>query len=151
VSARRRMGLLPDRTTIDFEEFIESNTKSGDGVPWNYKFSFFRGKCAMIQADVARFFGHAGILFTQTWELIPAKFRYLRVRKDRRVRINRTRCLRSRNWQGKESILCGGDIYDSNQGAMSEMNCFPEAATEEFSPSHYDYRAGSFWKLNTKA
>ena len=48
---------------------------------------------------------------------------------------------------GKGIDFVWGDIYGSNQGPMSEMNCFPEAATEEFSPSHYDYRAGSFWKL----
>jgi hypothetical protein len=44
-----------------------------------------------------------------------------------------------------------GDIYDSNHRPISEMTCFPEVATEKFSPSHYDYRVGSSWKLNTKA
>jgi hypothetical protein len=31
------------------------------------------------------------------------------------------------------------------------MTCLPEAAAGKFLPSHYDYRIGSFWKLNTKA
>jgi len=44
-----------------------------------------------------------------------------------------------------------GDIYDSNHRTISEMTCFPEAATGKFSPSHYDYKVGSFLKLNTKA
>jgi hypothetical protein len=43
------------------------------------------------------------------------------------------------------------DIHDSNHRPNSEMTCFPKAATGKFSPSRYDYRLGSFWKLNTKA
>jgi len=43
------------------------------------------------------------------------------------------------------------DIHDSNHRPNSAMTCFPKAATGKFSPSHCDYRLGSFWKLNTKA
>ncbi len=65
MSACRRMGVLP---RLNRYCFLRS--------PWDYKLSFFGGKYAMIQVDVAKFFGHAKTLFTRT-------------------------CLGSRNWQGK--------------------------------------------------
>jgi hypothetical protein len=53
------------------EEFIKSNAKSADGVPWDYKFFVFDGKCAMIQVDMNRFSRHARTLFTRQWEREP--------------------------------------------------------------------------------
>ena len=105
----------------------------------------------MIQADAARFFGHSRTWFTRTWELIPAEFGYPQVRKNRRVRINWTGCLKVAEIGGKGIDFVRVDIHDSNHRPNSEMMFFPKAATEKFSPSRYDYWLGSFWKLNTKA
>jgi hypothetical protein len=94
----------------------------------------------MIQAHVARVFGHARTLFTRTWELI-------RVNSS----IHTYEMLKVAELVGKGIDFVWGDIYDSSHRPISEMTCFPEAATRKFLPSHYDYRVGGFWKLNTKA
>jgi hypothetical protein len=124
--------------------------KIRDGVPPDYKFSVFDRKYAMIQADVARFFGHSRTSFTRTWELLLAEFGYPQVRKNRRGRINWTRCLKVAEI-GKRIDFVPVDIHDSNHRPNSEMTFFPKAPTGKFSPSRYDYWLGSFWKLNKKA
>jgi len=134
------------------EEFVESNAKSADGVPWDYKFFVFDGKCAMIQVDVSRFSGHARTLFTPGWELIPAKLTYPRAQKETPHPDRLDEMLRVAEAVGKGIDFVRVDIYDSNRGPIiGELTCFPEGGTGKLSPPHYDYWLGSFWNFNVKA
>jgi TupA-like ATPgrasp len=137
---------------VVIEEFIKSNAKSADGVPWDYKFFVFDGKCAMIQVDVNRFSRHARTLFTPQWELIPAEFTYPQAQKEPPPPDKLHEMLRLAEAAGKGIDFVRVDIYDSHRGPIiGEMTCFPEGATGRFSPSHYDDWLGNFWKFNAKA
>jgi TupA-like ATPgrasp len=134
------------------EEFIESSAKSADGVPWDYKFFVFDGKCAMIQVHVSRFCGHAGALFTRDWELIPATLTYPQPQKEPSRPAALDEMLSVAEAAGKGIDFVRVDIYDSNRGpVIGEMTCFPEAGTGRFSPSYYDDWLGTFWKFNARA
>jgi hypothetical protein len=134
------------------EEFIESTAKSADGVPWDYKFFVFDGKCAMIQVDVNRFSGHARALFTREWKLIPAQLTYPQAREEPRRPDKLDEMLSVAEAAGRGIDFVRVDIYDSNRGPIiGEMTCFPENATGKFSPCRYDDWLGNFWKFNAKA
>jgi len=134
------------------EEFIESRAKSTDGVPWDYKFFVFDGKCAMIEVDVSRFCGHARALFTRDWEHIPATFTYPQPQKKPPRPAALDEMLSVAEAGGKGIDFVRVDIYDSNRGPLiGEMTCFPAAGTGRFSPSYYDDWLGSFWKFYARA
>jgi hypothetical protein len=55
---------------ILIEEFIESECRDDNGVPWDFKLYVFDGRCAMIQVDIGRFSDHRKNLYSPSWELL---------------------------------------------------------------------------------
>jgi hypothetical protein len=133
------------------EEFIQSGARSRDGVPWDYKFSVFDGKCRMIQVEVDRFCGHTSTLFTRDWEVIPAEFTYPRAAVEPGRPEQLEQMLQVAEVAGEDIDFVRVDIYDSVRGPIiGEMTCFPEGGTGKFAPLYYDHWLGSFWNFNPK-
>lgn len=59
---------------ILIEEFIESNHRGEDGVPWDFKCFVFDGRCAMIQVDTGRFLDHRMNLYSPSWDLFDCTY-----------------------------------------------------------------------------
>lgn len=117
------------------------------GIPFDYKFFCFNGKCHYIQVDLDRFTKHARNIYDTNWELQDFTLQYNNGRS-----LEKPKCLEEMIdvaetlSQGFDFVRV--DLYQVNeQVKFGEMTFSPGAGLEVFTPQVYDRILGDLWLL----
>ena len=132
------------------EAWIEADSQDDLGVPWDYRFFVFAGKCAMVQVDTDRALKEtkSSFRFTTDWQFMPAISIYppgitIPSRPDRWEEM-----IALAEAVGRDIDFVRVDLYDSRPYlTIGEMTMFPEAGTEKFRDPNHEHWLGKFWQL----
>ena len=150
-SMKQRFGFVTNESwyqKIEPKIIIEQlwNDKE-QGIPFDYKFFCFNGKCHYIQVDLDRFTKHARNIYDTNWELQDFTLQYNNGRS-----LEKPKCLEK--MIDVAEILAQGfdfvrvDLYQVNeQVKFGEMTFSPGAGLEVFTPQVYDRILGDLWRL----
>lgn len=132
------------------EAWVDADSQDKLGVPWDYRFFIFAGKCAMVQVDTDRALkeSKSSFRFTADWQFMPDISIYpagitTPTRPDRWEEM-----LALAEAVGKELDFVRVDLYDGTPHLIiGEMTMFPEAGTEKFRDPNHERWLGQFWQL----
>ena len=134
--------------SILIEEFIESDCHGDDGVPWDFKFFVFDGRCAMIEVVTGRFYKHRCTLFSRDWKIfdceigIPVSEEPLK----RPANLGALITLAERVGEGIDFVRV--DVYAGKNGPLvGEMTMTPGGGNEHYTNPKFDRFLGSQWKM----
>lgn len=120
------------------------------GIPFDYKFFCFNGKCHYIQVDLDRFTKHARNIYDTQWILQDFTLQY-----KNGSPLKRPKCLEEMinvaETLAKGFDFVRVDLYQVNEEVkFGEMTFSPGAGLEVFKPDMYDKILGDLWDLELK-
>jgi hypothetical protein len=132
------------KPAILIERFLSDGRR---GVPLDYKFHMFHGKCRLIMVDYDRFSCHTRTIYNERWEPLPFRIKY-----PQGVVECRPATLES--MLEISEVLARGmdfariDLYSPGEGRIffGEITLTPGAGFARFLPNpEWDHRLGSLW------
>lgn len=133
---------------IIVEEWIDSLYLSQEGIPWDFRFFMFDGKCAVIQVDNGTVKTRVRSFFTPEWDLLPFTLKYPPPNKQPEKPSSLMHMLSIAEAVSQGIDFVRVDIYDSDPSPIiGEMTMHPGGATQHFLPDYYDEWLGSFWSI----
>jgi len=137
---------IPRRILI--EEFIESNYRGDDDVPWDFKFFVFDGRCAMVQVDTGRFASHRRNLYSTSWQLLESTYGYPPTETPLEKPGNLDELIELAERVGAGIDFVRVDLYAANSGpVVGELTMSPEGGDVHFSNARLDLFLGEQWKM----
>lgn len=127
---------------------VEAMLRGGDGgIPADYKFSMFHGKCGFIQVDFDRFTAHTRSLYDPDWNRIDAEWRW-----PRGGHAAEPECLDEMLRLAEKLAGCLDfirvDFYVVNgRPFIGELTHYPERGRGRITPRAFDFELGRLWSL----
>lgn len=143
-------GRLPEWAYRDIPPriLVEQLLVTRDGMPLDYKFFVFDGRCATVQVDRGRFEHHERDVFTPDWDLIPVRYNYPRPPVPAARPDNLEAMLAVAEALGAGVDFVRVDLYNiDGRIVVGELTNYPEAGMNVFSPACFDSWLGAQWTL----
>lgn len=133
---------------IFIEEFIESPCHDEDGVPWDFKFYVFDGRCAIVQVDVGRFSSHRKNLYSTSWELLGGTSASAQTELPLARPENLDDLMKFAEKVGAGIDFVRVDVF-AREGSplVGELTMTPGGGFERFSNLKLDKYLGNKWKM----
>jgi hypothetical protein len=132
------------RRRVAFEEFLHGET---GGIPVDFKFFVFDGKCIVVMDD-DRSNGHHRDVFTPSWERLPVRFNYPNSQEPMPAPATLPEMVQVAEALGQGLDFVRVDLYDiAGRVYVGELTNYPDAATGRFEPASFDEWLGSHWTL----
>jgi hypothetical protein len=126
------------------EQYLSDSTY---GIPLDYKFWMFHGKCHYVRVHVGRFTHHMARVFNAHWEPQPFNINNHPVGPiiDRPSNLDEMVAVAERLSDGYDFVRV--DLYsiDGRKIVFGEMTFAPDAGWAPFCPREYDFRLGALW------
>jgi hypothetical protein len=130
---------------IIIEKLLEDENS---GLPNDYKFFCFHGKCKYILVKVNRFLPNGGIAFyTTKWKMLPVKMRGAKIMKFDKPRDLDEMIFLAESLSVEFDAVradlynCEGQIY------FGELTHYHGSGMRRFEPASFDFELGQHWKL----
>jgi len=133
---------------ILIEEFIESDCLGNDGVPWDFKFFVFDGRCAMIEVVTGRFYQHRCTLFSRDWKQFDSDNGIPVSEEPLKRPANLDELIEPAERAGRGIDFVRVDVYAGKNGPLvGELTMTPGGGNEHYSNPKLDRFLGSQWKM----
>lgn len=120
---------------------------SKHGIPLDYRFFVFHGKCHLIMVEYGRLTEHTRTIYSNQWEPLEFFLKYPRkIIEKRPATLDKMIKISEDLAQGMDFVRV--DLYAVNDSAIyfGEMTLTPSAGLSRFSPTaEWDYLLGSLW------
>lgn len=118
------------------------------GIPDDYKFFVFGGRCRYIQVDSGRFGTRTQDFFRADWQHLPlsAGPPWADPRPERPARL--TEMIELAERLGQDTDFVRVDLYDAHgRIVFGELTSFPAGGDSPFHPEYFNDEFGSHWTV----
>jgi hypothetical protein len=125
------------------EEFLQG---PDGGIPNDYKFFVFHGRCQYVQVDTARFDGHTQDFFLPTWERLPMSggLPWADPTPQRPERLTEMISIAER--LARDTDFVRVDLYAlPDRIVFGEMTSYPAGGHSPFFPESFNDEFGKHW------
>ncbi|WP_258039077.1 ATP-grasp fold amidoligase family protein [Microbacterium sp. Ru50] len=136
-------GQVPRRVIV--EEFLVG---ADGGIPDDYKFFVFHGRCHFIQVDGGRFGGRTQDFFRPDWSRIPMSGgpSWADPERSRPAHLDEMISIAERLGEGTDFVRV--DLYDvDGRVVFGELTSFPAGGDSPFDPESYNTEFGRPWTV----
>lgn len=134
---------IPPRVLV--EELLRG---SDGGVPPDYKFYIFNGRCGFVEVVMSRFGEYMIDVFTPEWEYLPVDYERRRSHNPQPppARLQEMLTISERLGAGTDFVRV--DLYaPDNRIVIGELTNYPTSGKTWFDPPEYDGIVGSWWEV----
>jgi len=136
-------GAVPPRVIVE-----EMLTGAGDGIPDDYKFFVFHGRCRFVQVDSGRFDTRTQDFYHPHWEHLPMSGGppWIDPPRERPERLDEMIALAET--LGAETDFVRVDLYHlPDRIVFGELTSYPAGGDSPFEPSWFDREFGRHWTV----
>jgi hypothetical protein len=134
---------VPPRLLV--EEFLLG---PGGGVPHDYKFFVFHGRCQYVQVDTGRFTGHTQDFFLPSWEHLPMSggLPWADPLPQRPERLHEMISVAER--LARDTDFVRVDLYAlPDRVVFGELTNYPAGGNSPFFPASFNAEFGKHWTV----
>ncbi len=133
---------LKIKPKIIIEELLEDNEH---GIPFDYKFFCFHGKCHFVQVDLDRFSNHTRSFYSPDWILQDFALLFPQGRSVSKPE-NLADMIKIAEKLAADFDFVRIDLYSvNNEVRFGEITFAPGAGWEPFNPANKDLELGKLW------
>lgn len=116
------------------------------GLPNDYKFFVFHGKCRWMLVDSSRFSGHHRNFFLADWTPLPAELQYPRLGPPPQRPERLEEMIAIAEALGSETDFVRVDLYNlGDRIVFGELTNYPGGGRKRFTPSRYEVELAQWW------
>ena len=117
------------------------------GIPKDFKFYVFHGKCHLVHVDFDRFTNHTRSLYTPEWKYLKIMLKFPQGPDIPRPQ-NFEKMLQLAEKLGQDFGFVRVDLYSiGDRIYFGELTHYPGSGLELFTPLEFDFELGGHWHL----
>ncbi|MDN4640692.1 ATP-grasp fold amidoligase family protein [Agreia sp. PsM10] len=127
---------------------VEEMLVAPGGIPDDYKFFVFHGRCRYIQVDAGRFGGRTQDFYDADWKHLPMSGgpAWISPERERPERLDEMISIAER--LGAETDFVRVDLYAlPDRIVFGELTSYPAGGDSPFEPQSFDAEFGSHWTV----
>ncbi|MGQ9350793.1 ATP-grasp fold amidoligase family protein [Mycolicibacterium gilvum] len=123
-------------------------TRADGGIPDDYKFFVFHGRCAYIEVDAGRFGSRTQDFFTADWTHLPLSGGLPWAQPEPRRPRTLDEMIEVAERLGAETDFVRVDLYDvDGRIVFGELTSFPAGGNSPFDPESFNAEFGRHWTV----